>query len=1387
MNATPLIPSRTLRLFAAAARWTFGLLLAVSLLLALAWGALHGFIVPRIGDLRPEVEIRASRVLGVPVRIRAISARSEGLIPTFTLQDVVLLDPRGREALKLPLVVAAVSPRSLLNLGFHQLYIDQPQVDIRRDAEGRIFVAGLDFTRTSDNQGRAADWFFSQREFIIQGGHLQWTDELRGAPPLALSQVDLVVRNQVRRHQLRLDATPPRDWGERFTLAGLFRQPLLSARPGRWQQWSGEMHADFRAVDLAQLRPHVNVGIEVAQGRGRLRAWADVEKGQLVGGTADVVLSDVSASLGPDLQPLLLPGVSGRLGGKRLAGGFTFGTQDLQFTTADGRKWPGGNVQVTWTEPEGQAPARGELRADRLDLAALGQIAARLPLGSRTHAALAAYAPQGLVETVQASWQGPLDAPVKYEARGRASGLEIAAAPDPAGNTGVPGIRGASLDFDVNQGGGKARLVMVDGALELPGVLEDPTLTMDSLAGDLQWQRNGERISVDVRNLKFSSADLEGEAQVSWQTGDPKAPRAERFPGTLDLQASLSRADGTRVWRYLPLGVSKRARDYVRDSVVAGVATGAKFRVKGDLRRFPFADGKSGQFLVTAQVRDVTFAFVPNVPQPAGAPWPPLTALAGELVFQGNGMQVKGAAGQFPGRLQVKAEAQIPDFQLPEVRVQGKVQGPLADSLAMVNTSPISPMLNAALARTGASGNADVDLELLLPIRDLAQSRVQGTVTLAGNDVQVTPDTPLLARARGAVLFSDRGFQLAGVQARALGGDVRLEGGMRAAAAGEPPAVQLRAQGTVTAEGLRQARELGFVSRLAHDLSGSAPYTLTLGLRRGHPELHVNSTLQGMAVNLPAPLGKSAETTLPVRFENALTRDSLAPGARLHETLSFELGRLAAVTYVRDLSTPEPQVVRGTIAVGLSPGESVVMPQEGVSANVQLPQISVEAWKEALERLAGGQAPAPAPAASTAPNVSAPSRADFSASAQSYMPSVIALRARELSFEGRTLHHLVVGGSRDGRIWRANVDAEELNGYIEYRQPQNTGSGRLHARLARLNIAAAAAGQVETLLEQQTGNIPALDVVVDEFELKGRRLGRLEIDAVNRGAGTVAREGGIREWRLNKLTLSMPEVTFTATGNWAEVGAQAAAPGGPRREGRPDERRRTAVKFKVDINDAGLALARFGMKDVVRRGSGAMEGTVAWIGSPLAFDYPTLSGTFNVNVENGQFLKADPGLAKLLGVLSLQSLPRRLALDFRDVFSEGFTFDFVRGDIAIEQGIAATNNLQMKGVNAAVLMEGKADIARETQDLKVLVVPEINAGTASLVATAINPAIGLATFLAQYFLREPLSRAATQEFQVDGTWTDPRIRRVPRSGTGPTEAARAAGATVTTPEEPAMR
>jgi uncharacterized protein YhdP len=305
--------------------------------------------------------------------------------------------------------------------------------------------------------------------------------------------------------------------------------------------------------------------------------------------------------------------------------------------------------------------------------------------------------------------------------------------------------------------------------------------------------------------------------------------------------------------------------------------------------------------------------------------------------------------------------------------------------------------------------------------------------------------------------------------------------------------------------------------------------------------------------------------------------------------------------------------------------------------------------------------------------------------------------------------------------------------------------------LARLSIAQSGAQDVESLLDEQPAAIPALDIEVEDFVLRGKKLGRIDVEAVNLGSA------GAREWRLNRFNIRTPEAELTASGNWAAINASAASPGSSVRD-----RRRTVLNFKLDIRDSGELLSRLGMPGVVRKGEGKVEGQVAWAGSPITVDYPSMSGKFNVNVETGQFLKAEPGIAKLLGVLSLQSLPRRLMLDFRDVFSEGFAFDYFRGDIAIEQGVAKTNNLQMKGVNAAVLMDGQADISKETQNLRVVVVPEINAGSASLIASAINPVVGLSTFLAQLLLRGPLVNAATQEFVVDGTWLDPKVTQVPR-------------------------
>ncbi|MBN8488447.1 MAG: TIGR02099 family protein, partial [Burkholderiales bacterium] len=262
--------------------------------------------------------------------------------------------------------------------------------------------------------------------------------------------------------------------------------------------------------------------------------------------------------------------------------------------------------------------------------------------------------------------------------------------------------------------------------------------------------------------------------------------------------------------------------------------------------------------------------------------------------------------------------------------------------------------------------------------------------------------------------------------------------------------------------------------------------------------------------------------------------------------------------------------------------------------------------------------------------------------------------------------------------------------------------------------------------------------VVADLDWKGKRLGRLELES----AATAAEA---REWPISRLLIQRPEARLQAKGRWSAL----PQPG-------------TRLELSLQIADSGTLLEQWGLGRVLKGGKGEISGQLGWSGAAMEPPGPLLSGELKLALGEGQILKVEPGAGRLLGILSLQSLPRRLTLDFRDVFQEGFSFDDIRGDIRLADGVARTSNLRLRGLQAAVLVEGSADMRRETQDLHMLVVPELNAGAASLAYAAINPAIALGTFIAQYLLREPLQQASTREFRVKGSWDQPQVEAIER-------------------------
>jgi uncharacterized protein YhdP len=327
----------------------------------------------------------------------------------------------------------------------------------------------------------------------------------------------------------------------------------------------------------------------------------------------------------------------------------------------------------------------------------------------------------------------------------------------------------------------------------------------------------------------------------------------------------------------------------------------------------------------------------------------------------------------------------------------------------------------------------------------------------------------------------------------------------------------------------------------------------------------------------------------------------------------------------------------------------------------------------------------------------------------------------------------IKGSGRNGLL-SVRLASRELNGDLIW-QPQGNGKLLGRFRNAMLGEGPRDSGQtlsVATGKREPTDNsrFPAVDVAVEKLAYKGRQLGKLELE-LNAADGNVL---------LESLRLTNPDGVLNMTGKWQAVPEQ------------------TQVNLRLDISDAGKILSRSGYPDSLKDGSGTLESNLHWSGAPDTFSNAKLNGMVSLKVGKGRFLKVDAGAAKLLGVLSLQSIPKRITLDFTDVFSEGFQFESITGNAQIVNGLLLTNDMKLTGSAAKVTLSGQVDMNRETQELKVRVLPSIG-DNVSLLAFAGGPAVGVGVLLANKILRDPLDKLVSFEYNVSGSWADPKVEK----------------------------
>lgn len=486
---------------------------------------------------------------------------------------------------------------------------------------------------------------------------------------------------------------------------------------------------------------------------------------------------------------------------------------------------------------------------------------------------------------------------------------------------------------------------------------------------------------------------------------------------------------------------------------------------------------------------------------------------------------------------------------------------------------------------------------------------------------------------------------------------------------------------------------------LINHLSGQAGWKADIAIRKRNADVVVESDLLGVSSPLPEPLNKNATTALPLRIERS------APDAQ-REQYRIVLGKLAQGLVVRRGESWE----RGVFAVG---DGDLRLPEKGLAVRVATPRLNADAWKNYLPEGSNGGAGAASPGGLEL--------------------ALVTLKTPQLRVFGRDYNQVeTILRPRDGG-WQIGLNTREAVGDVFWR---GAGDGWIEGNFKRLQVRPASElgeGSGSTLVN----SLPGMNLSVDDLHVGEMALGHLELKARNeRGA-----------WLLEKLSLKNPDGALNGTGTWQNSG-----------------RNRTRLDFELNVGDVGHMLERLGYGDVVRRGTATLKGDLQWNGPLTGIDYASLSGKLNVDAAKGQFNKLEPGVGKLLGLISLQSLPRRLTLDFRDIFSDGLAFDSIDGKLDVQNGIMRTAGpLRIAGPAAQVEIQGETHLQKETQDLGVVVRPELGGLAAVGAAALAHPVVGAAALVANTVLQKPLNRLFSYRYHVTGSWADPQVDKAGQS------------------------
>lgn len=1300
-------------------RCLFWLISVTVIIVAVIALAIQFLVMPNIDQYKDKIATFASKAAQQKVVIGNIKAGWQGINPHLSLSDIDIFDAQNRPALQLKNTEVSLSWLSIPMFEPHlaELAIRAPELTIRRVAGGEIFVGGISMRGASKPD--LPNWLLRQTKLEVIDAKVVWLDEMRGAPSLSLDKLNLEVlsppwKSLIKGHSINLSTLPSVGTLNPIIISGnVYGNDVSHA-----EEWSGNLTLEVKNANIAAFKPWLDYPIDMQSGVGSTRLAVNFADRQLRTITSDVALDHVKMQLKANAEPILLNKLTGKVNWTNLSTGLSLNTgkpstgqsfivEHLTFSTNNGFNLQ--DLAATYTETAAES-AQGykalSVKLAHISLANIRPYLAQLPVPANMLQTINNLAPSGNLDNFALTWQGNQSSTKTYQVNSKFSGLSIQAYEK------IPGFNNLTGDIKANQNTGKLTLNTQNAKLDIKDVLRWP-IPANKLTGEINWSiqdtnTNGKEAKIDVSKLAISSPHLTGSIDGYYIMDGNKG-------GYLDLKGKFERGDAKYALFYYPKILNKNTLHWLDTSILAGHAKDIDLTVKGRLADFPFVDSKNnidtklGLFKVTAKVSDSVIEY--------GTGWPLVEGLGINLLFEGKRMELNATSGHVFGNQIVSSKSTIAqlDADDPILNIVSEIKGPVIDGIKFVNNSPVAELTQGFTDNLKTSGQGKLNLSLKIPLNDIERAEYKGAY-LISNGTMESMDVPALSHINGLLEFTESSLTAKNIKATAFGAPLAFN-----LVSGKDKIIHVNAKGKITDDVIQQFFTTQNLVKGGNYISGNTDWLGEIIIQKPTINVAIRSDLLGLSSKLPLPLNKAVNERLSLRIDKKQDATS--------DLLVVNIGNKVVAKIARTLVSGKLQLDRAVVRLNsdknslvafntsnASPTELNTNNELGKAKGLQifgsLDYLDGDAWRNVM--------------------------ADFKEMSKQSSPlqiQKIALKINALDIFDRRLNQLKISNKSDKDGLRANIQSREISGDLQW---QNQNNGKLIARLTNFTIPEASPNRsvdnhvddVNTKEVIKLNQIyPALDITADSFEFDKKKIGSLELIAFPQDDN----------WSIQKFKLINPESTLTADGVWNKWVRNP----------------NTRLNLSWDIKDVGKTLKRFGHPDTIKGGEGELSGQLNWAGSPHEFDTLQLNGNLQFEVRKGQILKVQPGVGRLLGLLSLQSLPRRLSLDFRDLFSNGFAFDKINATVKIDHGVMSSDNFEMGGPAADVTIKGETNLQKETQQLFVKVMPHIS-DSLSLAALAGGPLAGAVAFLAQKILKDPLNKIASTEYQIIGTWDNPQ-------------------------------